>query len=131
MNIQLNISNNLKAYRKKNELSQEALAERLGITSQAVSKWECMQSIPDIETVVAIAGMLRVSIDELLLGKAAQRSDSKKESGCVPASVIDNGGGNTCGVNFNGEVLRYEDGPDGTDIIIKVHMPSSAKKPKK
>ena len=129
MNIQLNISNNLKAYRKKNELSQEALAERLGITSQAVSKWECMQSIPDIETVVAIAGMLRVSIDELLLGKAPLENGFEKEPR-ESAFVNNNDGGHTGGVGFNGEVLRYEDGPDGTDVIIKVHMPKSANMPK-
>ena len=69
MNIQENISNNLKKYRREIGLSQEALAERLGVTSQAVSKWECMQSIPDIEAIVALCELLGITTDKLLLDR--------------------------------------------------------------
>jgi len=72
MDIQINISNNIKKYRRENELSQEALAERLGITSQAVSKWECMQSIPDIESIVALCELFSISMDKLVLDKDSE-----------------------------------------------------------
>ena len=72
MNIQENISNNLKKYRRERGLSQEALAEQLGVTSQAVSKWECMQSIPDIEAIVALCELLGITTDKLLLDRDSE-----------------------------------------------------------
>ena len=69
MDIQSNISNNIKKYRKELCLSQEALAERLGVTSQAVSKWECMLSIPDIDSIIALSELFGITIDKLLLDK--------------------------------------------------------------
>ena len=127
MNIQANISNSLKVYRKLNELSQESLAEKLGVTSQAVSKWECMQSIPDIETVVAIAEMLGISTDKLLLG----HDFASGEPVDAHDSPVDSDAGHMSAeeqreIQFNGSVLRYEDGPDGLSIVIKVHVPHSA-----
>lgn len=61
----LSFSQRFKELRKAKNLSQETVAERLGITSQAVSKWECSLSYPDIELLPAIADMLGVSIDSL------------------------------------------------------------------
>ena len=47
-----NIGQKIKELRKKNDLTQEALAERLGITYKSVSKWESGMSIPDLEKIV-------------------------------------------------------------------------------
>ena len=69
MDIQSNVANNIKKYRKEQGLSQESLAEKLGVTSQAVSKWECMQSIPDIEAMVEICRLMGISLDKLVLDK--------------------------------------------------------------
>lgn len=69
MDIQSNVANNIKKYRKELCLSQETLAEKLGVTSQAVSKWECMQSIPDIEAMVEICRLMGISLDKLVLDK--------------------------------------------------------------
>ena len=69
MDIQNNVANNIKKYRKEQGLSQEALAEKLRVTSQAVSKWECMQSIPDIEAMVEICELIGISLDKLVLDK--------------------------------------------------------------
>ena len=69
MDIQSNVANNIKKYRKELGLSQEALADKLGITSQAVSKWECMQSIPDIEAMVELCELMGISLDKLVLDK--------------------------------------------------------------
>lgn len=52
--------------RKKNGLSQEALAEKLDVTRQAVSRWEGAQTYPDIPKIILISKMFGVSVDYLL-----------------------------------------------------------------
>lgn len=61
---------NLKRLRKQKEMSQEQLAQALGITVQAVSKWECALSYPDIETLLLLSDFLDVTVDELLRDSA-------------------------------------------------------------
>lgn len=53
-------------FRKRKGLSQSALAEKLGVTTQAVSKWECGQSLPDIELLVELSWLFDVSINSLI-----------------------------------------------------------------
>lgn len=53
-------------HRKRLGLTQDQLAEKLGVTAQAVSKWENDQSCPDISTLPRLAGIFGVSTDELL-----------------------------------------------------------------
>ena len=52
--------------RRKAGLSQTALAELLGVTSQAVSKWECGNAIPDIDILLALSHLYKVTINEML-----------------------------------------------------------------
>lgn len=59
-------SNNFRELRKYHELTQEQIAEMLGVTSQAISKWECGTSYPDIEMLPIIANVFKVSTDYLL-----------------------------------------------------------------
>ena len=54
------------ARRKQLGLTQDQLAEQLGVTAQAVSKWEDVQSCPDIATLPKLAALLSVSVDALL-----------------------------------------------------------------
>ena len=56
-------------YRKKAGYSQEGLAERLGVSRQAISKWETGEATPDAERIIALAAALGISTDTLLLGK--------------------------------------------------------------
>lgn len=56
----------LKAARKRTGLSQERLAERLGVSRQAVTKWETGAGVPDVDNLVRIASLFGASIDELL-----------------------------------------------------------------
>lgn len=58
----------LAALRSENGLTQEEVANHLGITKAAVSKWECGQSMPDIALLPAIAQLYAVSIDDLFGG---------------------------------------------------------------
>ena len=56
----------LKNIRKQAGMSQEQLAEKLGVSRQAVTKWETDAGIPDIENIMAISALFDISIDELL-----------------------------------------------------------------
>ena len=58
--------NNLRSLRKKSGLSQEELGIRLNIARQTISKWENGVSVPDAETLVKLAEILDVSVNELL-----------------------------------------------------------------
>lgn len=64
MNIE--IANRLVNLRKNNGLSQEALAEKLGISRQAVSKWERAEASPDTDNLILLAKIYKISLDELL-----------------------------------------------------------------
>ncbi|MCI9203820.1 MAG: helix-turn-helix transcriptional regulator, partial [Lachnospiraceae bacterium] len=64
MNIE--IANRLVNLRKSNNLSQEALAEKLGISRQAVSKWERAEASPDTDNLILLARLYHISLDELL-----------------------------------------------------------------
>jgi transcriptional regulator with XRE-family HTH domain len=59
-------ANKLVNLRKSFGLSQEGLAAKLGVSRQAVSKWERAESSPDTDNLIALAGIYNMSIDELL-----------------------------------------------------------------
>lgn len=64
--MKLVIGENIRNFRKKNDLTQEALADRLGVTYQSISRWENDVTYPDLELLPAIAEVLSVTVDELL-----------------------------------------------------------------
>lgn len=63
--------NNLKYFRKKNGFTQEQVAEKIGVSRQAVAKWERGEALPDIENVVALADIYGVTVDSLVRNIAA------------------------------------------------------------
>lgn len=65
--------------RKAAGLSQEALAAQLGVSRQAVSKWERSESSPDTDNLIALAALYGVSLDELLYGQAANDADDLED----------------------------------------------------
>lgn len=69
------IGNFIKEIRKKNNLTQRELAEKLGVTYQAVSKWETGLNIPDIGIIRQISKIYNVDINEILDG---EKTKSKK-----------------------------------------------------
>ena len=64
--MKLAIGENIRNFRKKNDLTQEALADRLGVSYQSISRWENGTTYPDLELLPAIAEVLVVTVDELL-----------------------------------------------------------------
>ena len=62
----MNLADNLKRIRKDNNLSQEQLAEKLGVSRQSVSKWESGQSYPEMDKVLQICSLFNLNINELI-----------------------------------------------------------------
>lgn len=62
------IGENIAYFRKQKKLTQEELAEKMSVTAQAVSKWECDSSYPDITVMQALSKILGVTVDELVNG---------------------------------------------------------------
>lgn len=63
----------LKSIRKQTGMSQEQLAEKLGVSRQAVTKWETDAGIPDIENIMAISALFDISIDELFSNERGEK----------------------------------------------------------
>ena len=76
--MQLELGNNIRQLRRRDKKTQEALAEALGVTAQAVSRWESGGSYPDMNLIPSIANFFGVSIDELFgyEGERAHRIDT-------------------------------------------------------
>jgi transcriptional regulator with XRE-family HTH domain len=64
--MKISISENIRNLRKGCKLTQEQLAEALGVTVGAVSKWESAMSVPDISTIIGLADFFDTSVDALL-----------------------------------------------------------------
>ena len=77
--MNLEIANRLLAYRRAHGLSQEELAEKLGVSRQAVSKWERAEAAPDTDNLIALAALYGVLIDELINGKDEPQAQSEEK----------------------------------------------------
>ena len=62
----MQISEKLQLLRSKTGMSQEELAERLGISRQSISKWESGQSVPDLKKLIILSEIYNVTIDSLV-----------------------------------------------------------------
>lgn len=86
------LGSNIMRLRKENDLTQEQLANGLGITYQAVSKWETGVSSPDISMLPLLADVFEVSIDELFGRESPAReepraAEKKEEERAAPEGV--------------------------------------------
>lgn len=62
----MNMAETIKMYRSKAKMSQQELGKALGVTAQAVSKWECGTSEPNSETILRMCQMFGITPDEML-----------------------------------------------------------------
>lgn len=93
----MNISDRIQSLRKAKGITQEQLADAVGVSRQAVSKWEAEQSVPDLERVVAMAEYFDVSTDYLLRGiepapKKGSGSRVSPRTMCIIATALDAAG---------------------------------------
>ena len=65
--------------RKEKGMTQLELAEKMGVTDKAVSKWERDLSFPDVSSIPKLAEILEVSVDELMQVKADSKEDTTKK----------------------------------------------------
>lgn len=84
MNIET--ANRLLSFRKKSGFSQEELAEKIGVSRQAVSKWERAEASPDTDNLIALAAVYGVTLDELITGGS---TDGKPERDEPPGQDAD------------------------------------------
>lgn len=87
------IGQRIRELRRKNDLTQEKLADLLGVTYQSVSKWECGVTMPDLSLIAPLTRLLHVTSDELL-GLTVPEADARRaqlEEACRIA-WIENGG---------------------------------------
>lgn len=78
----MNLGNTISEKRKAKGLTQEELAVRLGVSPQAVSKWENNLSCPDISLLPAIAKIFGISVDELLGAESAAKESLPAAEEC-------------------------------------------------
>ena len=81
------VSINIRQLRKRDNLSQEILAEKLSVTRQAISDWETGKTQPDIDTLVSIAAAFNVDVTEVIYGETqneeAYLSERKKRKALI------------------------------------------------
>ncbi|MCB6992673.1 helix-turn-helix transcriptional regulator [bacterium 210820-DFI.6.37] len=77
----MNLSAQLKKYRKKSNLTQNELAEYLNVSRQSVSKWETGKSYPDLDTLLTISKLYKIPINKLMEDETDHKSDIPDESG--------------------------------------------------
>ncbi|WP_277063816.1 helix-turn-helix domain-containing protein [Schaalia cardiffensis] len=66
----------IKNLRKQSGMSQESMGERIGVSRQAITKWENGTGVPDVSNLIAIAELFQVSLDELLSGEKRERKQN-------------------------------------------------------
>lgn len=74
----MNISDRIQNLRKVKGISQEELADKVGVSRQAVSKWESEQSIPDLDKVIIMSDYFSVTTDYILKGIESSEQSVKK-----------------------------------------------------
>jgi transcriptional regulator with XRE-family HTH domain len=74
----MNISDRIQNLRKSKGISQEELADKAGVSRQAVSKWESEQSVPDIDKIIILSEYFEVTTDYLLKGIENEKQASEK-----------------------------------------------------
>lgn len=86
------LSENIFRYRRSQGLSQERLAERIGVSRQTISKWEGGQSTPDVEKLIALSECFGITVDALIRGETQISVESASESwqkkGIDPISIL-------------------------------------------
>ena len=95
----MNIADRIQNLRKVKGISQEELADRIGVSRQAVSKWESEQSIPEIDKIVLMSEFFEVTTDYILKGiEVEKQAPARTQNASIFSTVA-------TALNFIGLVL--------------------------
>ena len=111
-------ANRLYELRKQKGLSQEELAEKLGVSRQAVSKWERSEASPDTDNLIALAKIYGLTLDELIFGEKQQEEEKANEEPIADPVEETNDGVNKVDIGPAGIFVESEDG-DKVHISLK------------
>ena len=82
----MNIADRIHGLRKTKGLSQEELADKIGVSRQAISKWESEQSLPEIDKIIIMSDYFEVTTDYIL--KGIETKEQAKEKQAVDANIF-------------------------------------------
>ena len=71
----MDFGDKLKQYRTNHGLSQEQLAEKIGVSRQAITKWETKRGLPDVENMIILAEIFKLTLDELVLEEVKKQEN--------------------------------------------------------
>ena len=74
----MNFGEQIKKLRNKENLTQQQIAEKIGVSRQAISNWENDKNLPDIEMIIFISQTFNITLDELILGGTKMNNMTKK-----------------------------------------------------
>ncbi len=117
----IEIANRLCAYRKKNGFSQEELAEKIGVSRQAVSKWERAEASPDTDNLILLSQVYHVTLDDLLNKDpdAQEEKTSSTDSVSFKNGIhINSANGDDVHVDWSGV---HVDSANGDHVCISLH----------
>lgn len=100
------LSEKIMALRQKQRLSQEAFGEKLGVSRQAVSKWETGQALPDIDKILAMSELFGVSTDYLLKEDDPQASQSEVTDAAASSDDEEQNAGGTASLGCLWQRIR-------------------------
>ncbi len=83
----MNVAERIQSLRKAKGMSQEQLGEALGVSRQAVSKWESGQSTPDIDNIIQMSRVFGVTTDYLLTGNEQAGTSEKADTGMTTVQI--------------------------------------------
>ena len=106
-------------YRKRSGMSQEALAERVGVSRQAVSRWELGDTTPEVGKLMALAEAFGITTDQLLSGKEPETSRLFDADDPPPRLA---GGGVHCPPGFGGHP-----GGRGRPVCLRTNVPGGGR----
>ncbi|MBR1731698.1 MAG: helix-turn-helix transcriptional regulator [Ruminococcus sp.] len=128
-------ANRLLQYRKLHNLSQEELAEKIGVSRQAVSKWERAEASPDTDNLILLAQVYGVTLDELLQGEEEPAVKEEKSETHEPDENtnyvkkdrvsfkhgihVDSKNGDNVDISFRNGI--HVDSKDGSSVHIDKH----------
>ncbi len=118
----MDISKNLYDLRKRAGLSQEELADKIGVSRQAISKWERNEALPDTENLIALSELYSVTLDEIIKGIKKSDNDPESEPANKKSSEENNEDKKYTNINFK-DGIHIDDGDSHVHIDLSgIHV---------